>query len=247
MFVGARKPQLDKIFGLSHLTDRGGVSAGVDALCDMESDENFVTCLPSETTSMIVPELIPGREYHVMIRAVSHAGAGKWSPVLTPLLTPPIAPRIATALIVEYVTKTECKLIFELPYDNGAPITEAVVKIHRAEGPLAHHDIDPDTGSVHDHHSLKTYPFDPFSCVVVDMFGAKGNTFMNLVRVSSSFCRSLCLFFCGSPFSVTLSLPILHVQFTDAVCTPVFSTCHKLTSASALLKLCPKTKVHLTW
>jgi len=169
-----RKPQLDKIFGLSHLTDRGGVSAGVDALCDMESDENFVTCLPSETTSMIVPELIPGREYHVMIRAVSHAGAGKWSPVLTPLLTPPIAPRIATALIVEYVTKTECKLIFELPYDNGAPITEAVVKIHRAEGPLAHHDIDPDTGSVHDHHSLKTYPFDPFSCVVVDMFGAKG-------------------------------------------------------------------------
>jgi len=169
-------PSLEVIFGLFGLVDEqsradGPIEAGRASLLDL-SESNleafFVeTSLVENTLNRGNPyaklgELLPGKEYFSMIRAVNERGNGKWSQICN-MLTPPTFPRQPQQVRIETVTTAMCRVSFVMPYDNGNRIYEADLKVERVDGPLADDQIHPGTREPHPHHRQAIHTYDPWA------------------------------------------------------------------------------------
>jgi len=134
-------PSLEQVLGVFHMVDVTIKEAGRERLLDFDGDAAFFLPVDDHPTCE-VEELLPGKNYHVMTRAVSDYGMGKWSAPLSPLKVPPTEPRRPQPLRIENIGGDNCGVSVQLPYDNGQFIAEIVVAVAHCQGPLADQELD---------------------------------------------------------------------------------------------------------
>lgn len=159
-------PSLEVVFGLFGMVDgetdeQGPWEQGRESLVAFHAEEAFACEVDKEQTSCRLAELLPGKEYYAMVRAISAKGNGKWSRACA-LLTEPARPGTPQPVRAESMTCGDCAISFSMPHANGNSISEAIFAIVRVDGPLADEDVDPSTGSPHAHHARRELTLNPY-------------------------------------------------------------------------------------
>lgn len=160
---------LDRLFGTAKFTEQladelGNYSVGQEALGELDCDEAlYMFQAPTkEICHCQITGLLPGVNYYFMVRGVSDSGKGNWSNITRPMRTDNLYPAKPKQMQVESTATTSGVFSFLLPYNNGTPITGARLVARRCAGPVADHEVHPETGEVHDHIASQQKEFDPF-------------------------------------------------------------------------------------
>jgi len=96
-----------------------------------------------------------------MVRTVTATGKGEFSELFGPVTTGTERPSDVAPAWAESVTGHECDVVFTLPYNNGLPILEATLAVTRCSGPLAVHEVHPETRECHAHIAMREVSVDP--------------------------------------------------------------------------------------
>jgi hypothetical protein len=154
---------VDKLFGVDKMKEFPPNSMkGLDSMCMLDCDECVYSPLETRITSFEFKTLVPGRNYYFMVRAVSDAGKAEWSWITEAMRTPSLVPRFCDELVVEETGLCNAVLSLQLPYDNGSPVTDAVLVVKRQFGPISEWEASPDEpDGIRGNHRKRQYDFDP--------------------------------------------------------------------------------------
>jgi len=170
---------LDRLFGTAkfleeELADASGLyEVGHESMSQLDCDEAFYAFMaPTKGTCIYeMSALLPGMNYYFMVRGISDAGKGNWSNITGPMRTDNLYPAKPVPMKVESASISNAVFSFTLPYCNGVPIESARLVVRRRDGPVADHEVHPETGEVHDHVARGEKEFDPLTLNTVEVNG----------------------------------------------------------------------------
>lgn len=145
-------PDVDRLVGVDRFfaeaeDDKEAIMKGLaevdedqKSLGILDCDHAICASLPPDARNHSYEGFVPGRDYFFVIRAVGEAGKGRWSRVVGPVHMEMEPPRRAEPLRVEMAACWSCRFSFNVPYDGGSPILDAVANIRFLRGPAAEKD-----------------------------------------------------------------------------------------------------------
>lgn len=139
----------DKLFGYKPKDDcQLAVANGNEHFAELYCEDAMYAPVEEPTRDFTLSGLLPGQDYYFIARAVAHTGKGEFSEVLGPIRTLPEKPLSVLPVEVCDASEKNCSLTLRLPFNMGLPINQIQVVLRRAQGPLAHFDLHPESGEI---------------------------------------------------------------------------------------------------
>mmetsp|Transcript_91217 Transcript_91217/g.285323 ORF Transcript_91217/g.285323 Transcript_91217/m.285323 type:complete len:514 (-) Transcript_91217:47-1588(-) len=182
-------PDTDRIFG-ELVAPELGKAIGQDAQSELVSEENLYMAIGGDTCSHTIEGLLPAQEYYFAVRVVSRNGRGEFSDLFGPVQTGTTKPFNPMPPEAQPISHHSCRILLQLPYDCGFPILEAGLTLTRSDGPLAHHELDQETGEAQDHIARREVIMDPKSLPTLDLVGASAPPGQGLAGCTEALWRS---------------------------------------------------------
>jgi len=143
-----------------------GESIGMQDLAAFKCEESFFSSVAAPKCSFDVMELLPGQDYIFCVRAVNNMGRSDFSDFLGPITTLSEKPApVAPVRLVE-ADEGSCRFAFQFPYNMGSDISEAEATLVWTAGPLAAHEMDPETGEALPHLMGQTFALDVNAAII---------------------------------------------------------------------------------
>jgi len=162
-------PDPDKLYGYA---PPGGMELG-----DITGTEGLDKFINEEITfSPISPYeahfelscLMPGQEYFFSMRALNKIGKGELSAIFGPIKTHSDSPAAVAKLEILETTDRSARFTFPLPWNSGSTITALRFKLQRVDGPLASHEVHPETEEPHPHLASREWAMTVDDCSLLD-------------------------------------------------------------------------------
>jgi hypothetical protein len=183
--ITSRTADASRLWGADAELEIGSI-VNADRISEVNFDGALSIVLDPSQTSCELAHLVPGRTYHVIVRAKNSAGKGNWSIPFGPLLTNSSVPARSARLAPMELQPTSCALALSLPYNNGAAIEQCIICTKRLYGPIAETELDGDSNP-HGHISEREDSFDPRICQKIQVdWGEDGDEEEGLVHVLES-------------------------------------------------------------